>query len=266
MVADKVGRASGEEETRVNAPDLPLKDKVALITGASSGIGQAIAVAWARAGAMVGCAARSVDGLADTVAEIEGFGGTALAVRTDVTDRSEVERMIAQTTSEFGGLDILLINAGGNLERNVVGEDDPDNWVATLQLNLVGAYYTAREAVPHMRARDGGRILLMGSGIGHRAAPGASAYAVSKAGLRMLTRVLAEELVEHDITVNEIIPGPVWTPATVQEHETTGWAVASIPNEWVKQPEDVVSLALFLACQPNPGPTAQSFSLLRRQL
>ena len=245
--------------------ELPLKDKLTLVTGASSGIGRAIAVAWARAGAKVACAARSGDALDETVAEIESIGGTGLAIRADVTDRGDVERMLAQTASAFGGLDILMINAGGNLERNLVGEDDPDGWLATVHLNLVGSYYTAREAIPHLKARGGGRILLMGSGMGHRAIPGASAYAVSKAGLWMLTRVLSEELVEHGITVNEIIPGPVWTPATIREHESEGWAVASIPNEWVKQPEEVAPLALFLACQPEPGPTAQSFSLMRRQ-
>lgn len=250
----------------MTGPDQPLNDKVALVTGASSGIGRAIAVAWARAGAKVGCAARSAGALAEVVAEIEGAGGTGLAIPTDVTDRAEVERMLARTASAFGGLDLLLINAGGNLERNLIGEDDPDGWLETVHLNLVAAYYTAREAIPHLKARGGGRMLLMGSGMGHRAIPAASAYAVSKAGLWMLTRVLAEELLEHGITVNEIIPGPVWTPATIREHETSGWAVASIPNEWVKQPEEVVPLALFLASQPEPGPTAQSFSLLRRQI
>ena len=244
---------------------LSLKDKVALVTGASSGIGRAIAVAWARDGARVGCAARSAGGLAEVVAEIEKSGGTGLAIPTDVTDRAQVERMLERAVSALGGLDLLLINAGGNLERNLVGEDDPDGWLATVHLNLVGAYYTARAAIPHLKARGGGRILLMGSGMGHRAIPAASAYAVSKAGLWMLTRVLAEELMEHGITVNEIIPGPVWTPATIREHENDGWAVASIPNEWVKQPEEVVPLARFLASQPEPGPTAQSFSLLRRQ-
>ena len=245
--------------------ELPLKDKVALVTGAGRGIGRAIAITWARAGAKVGCAARSTSDLAETVAEIEAAGAAGLAVPADVTSRPDVERMLQQTTSAFGGLDILLINAGGNLERNLVGEDDPDNWLATVHLNLAGAYYTAREAIPHLKARGGGRILMMGSGMGHSATSGASAYAVGKAGVWMLVRVLAEELVEHDITVNEIIPGPVWTPATIQEHEHGGWPVASNPHEWLKQPEDVAPLALFLASQPAPGPTAQSFSLMRRQ-
>ncbi|MCY4453177.1 MAG: SDR family NAD(P)-dependent oxidoreductase [Immundisolibacterales bacterium] len=244
--------------------ELPLRDKVALVTGASTGIGRAIAVTWARAGAKVACAARSAGHLAETIAEIEAAGGTGLAVRADVTSRPDVERMLEETATTFGGLDLLLINAGGNLERNLVGEDDPENWAASVQLNLVGAYSTAREAIAHLKARGGGRIFLMGSGMGHRAGPGSSSYAVAKAGLWMLTRVLAQELVEHDITVNEIIPGPVWTPATKREYESTGWSVASIPHEWVKQPEEVAPLALFLASQPAPGPTAQSFSLMRR--
>ncbi len=249
----------------MTAPELPLENKVALVTGASSGLGRAIAITWARAGAKVACAARSAGDLAETVAAIEAIGATGLAVRADVTRRTDVERMLDETASAFGGLDILMINAGGNLERSRVGEDDPENWLATVHLNLVGAYYTAREAIPHLKARGGGRMLLMGSGMGHRAIAGSSAYAVAKAGSWMLTRVLAEELVEHGITVNEIIPGPVWTRATIEEHETGGWPVASIPHEWLKQPEEVAPLALFLASQPEPGPTAQSFSLMRRQ-
>ena len=250
----------------MTATELPLENKVALVTGASSGIGEAIAIAWARAGASVACAGRSADRLAETVAAIDAIGGTGLAVRADVTRHADVVRMFEETASALGGLDVLLINAGGNLERGRVGEDDPEGWLATIQLNLVGAYYTAREAIPHLKARGGGRILLMGSGMGHRALAGASAYCVAKAGAWMLTRALAEELVEHGITVNEIVPGPVWTPATIEEHETSGWAVASIPNEWVKQPEEVTPLALFLASHPEPGPTAQSFTLLRRQM
>ena len=245
--------------------ELPLENKVALVTGASSGIGRAIAVGWARAGARVACAARSASGLAETVAAIEAAGRDGLAVRADVTRHADVERMYEETASAFGGIDIVMINAGGNHERNRIGEDDPEGWLATVQLNLAGAYYTAREAIPHLKARGGGRMLLMGSGMGHRALAGSSAYCVAKAGAWMLTRALAEELVEHAITVNEIIPGPVWTPATIREHETSGWPVASIPNEWVKQPEEVVPLSIFLASHPEPGPTAQTFTLLRRQ-
>ena len=97
--------------------ELPLENKVALVTGASSGIGRAIAIAWARAGARVACAARSAGGLAETVAAIEAAGGTGLAVRADVTRHAEVERMFEETASAFGGIDVVMINAGGNLER-----------------------------------------------------------------------------------------------------------------------------------------------------
>ena len=162
--------------------ELPLENKVALVTGASSGIGRAIAVGWARAGARVACAARSASGLAETVAAIEAAGRDGLAVRADVTRHADVERMYEETASAFGGIDIVMINAGGNHERNRIGEDDPEGWLATVQLNLAGAYYTAREAIPHLKARGGGRMLLMGSGMGHRALAGASAYCVAKAG------------------------------------------------------------------------------------
>ena len=198
--------------------ELPLENKVALVTGASSGIGQAIAIAWAHGPALrVACAARSTGGLAETVAAIEAASGTGLAVRADVTRRTDVERMFEETASAFGGLDIVMINAGREPRTKSRRRGRPrEGWLATIHLNLAGAYYTAREAIPHLKARGGGRILLMGSGMGHRAVPGASAYCVAKAGAWMLTRALAEELVEHGITVNEIIPGPVWTPATIR--------------------------------------------------
>ena len=172
--------------------------------------------------------------------------------------------MIESTVRELAGLDLVLINAGGNLERKRVGEDSPEGWEAVLSINLFGAYYTAREAFPHLTARGGGRIVAMGSGMGHRSAPGAGSYAVAKAGLWMLVRVLAQKLVEHNICVNKIIPGPVWTPATREEDATDGWPVASQPHEWLKEPEDVAPLAVFLASHRAPGPTAQSFSLMRR--
>ncbi len=240
-----------------------LGGKVAIVTGAGRGIGRAIARAYAGAGAAVCCAARTVSEIQTTVREIEAAGGRALCVQTDVTQVAAVEHMVQATVDAFGGLDILVINAGGGGERNNVEESDPDRWCRTLEVNLFGAYYCARAVIPALKKRGGGKILTIGSGMGHRGMAGASAYSCSKAGLWMLTRVLAQELRASNISVNELNPGPVLTSntATVAAQRR---GVFGIEGEWVKSPEDVVPLALFLATQPLVGPTAQSFNLMRR--
>jgi 3-oxoacyl-[acyl-carrier protein] reductase len=244
--------------------ELGLAGKVAVVTGAGRGIGKAIARAYAQAGAAVCCAARTQAEIEQTARAIKQTGGRALAISTDVTRLDSVERMLQATVEAFGGLDILVINAGVNLDRQTIEESDPEGWRATIEINLMGAYYTARAAIPYLKQRGAGKIITIGSGIGHRGRTEQSAYACSKAALWMLTRVLAQELWPYHISVNELIPGPVKTtlsaPVVAQ-----GNSVFAIDSEWIKLPEDVVPLALFLATQPDVGPTAQSFSLMRRE-
>lgn len=245
-----------------NTAEQTLQGRTALITGAGRGIGRAIALGFARAGAQVVCAARTSAQVQAVADEIAAAGGSALALTCDVTDVAQVEAMYAQTTTARGGLDVLVINAGVELEKNTVADSDPALWAQVIQTNLIGAYHCARAAVPHLQAR-GGKIIVVGSGMGHRGAARSSAYCCSKAGLWMLTRVLAQEVWDVGIAVNELVPGPVDT-------DLSRWArrQADLPpdwsSEWFKQPEDVVPLALFLATQPPVGPTAQSFSLMRR--
>lgn len=243
-----------------------LSGKVALVTGAGRGIGRAIAVAYAEAGAAVSCAARTAAEIEESVRLIESQGGRGLAVPTDVTQLEAVQRLLATTVATFGGLDILVINAGDNFDRRPVDDSVPDDWRATIELNLVGAYYCAKAAVPYLKQRGGGKIITIGSGLGHRGIAGRSAYACSKAGLWMLTRVLAQELWPYNISVNELIPGPVATALSTDTASPGGSPILEIESEWFKQPEDVVPLALFLATQPDVGPTAQSFSLMRRDI
>ena len=244
-----------------------LSGKVAVVTGAGRGIGRAIAVGYAAAGATVCCVARTEPEIARTVGDIRSDGGTATSVQADVTDYDSVVHTFDAAISEFGGVDIVVINAGGNLDDGRdVESGNLEQWTDTVQLNLVGAYHTARAAIPHLKQRGGGKIIAIGSGLGRRGRPGMSAYATAKAGLSMLVRVLAQELWQHDISVNELIPGPVLTGRVTQAYAQKAGSVFQDDSEWIKTPEDVVPLALFLATQPVKGPTGQTYSLMRRDM
>lgn len=237
-----------------------LDGKVAVVTGAGRGIGRAIALAYGAAGAHVVCAARTAADLDDVVAGVVRDGGQATAVPTDVTDEDAVEALFGQV-DEIGGLDLVVLNAGGLPARGPLSATSLADWQATLDLNVTAAFLCARAAIPRLRSRGGGKILLVGSGLGHRGMPEFGAYASAKAAQWMLTRVLAQELQGEPISVNELVPGPVDTSIGTGQFDSN-----RMPGEWAKRPEDVVPLALFLATQPDHGPSAQSFGLLRRDL
>lgn len=244
-----------------------LQGRVALVTGAGKGIGRAIALAYAQAGAAVCCAGRTAADVIALAEEIHKAGGQAIATAVDVTQEADVDRMVASCLEAFGRLDILVLNAGVAAEGASVEASAAQRWRQTLDVNLFGAYLCAKAAIPSLKTAGGGKVLTIGSGLGHTGQPGISDYACAKAGLWMLTRVLAQELAPHQIDVNELIPGPVDTAmiatAAAQGHLQ---ANPALQHEWLKQPEDVVPLALFLATQPPRGPTAQSFGLGRRPI
>lgn len=241
-----------------------LAGKVAVVTGAGRGIGAAIAAGFAREGAVVCCAARSAAETDATAAAIRAAGADAFSLTADVTRAEDVARLYDQVVARAGGLDLLVINAGVSLDQRPVADSDPDAFIRTVEVNLTGAYHCARLAIPHLRARGGGRMIMLGSGMGHGSAHGHAAYSCSKAALWMLVRILADELRADGIAVNELVPGPVDTAMT-QLPQSSG-SVVKNPVEWLKRPEDVVPLALFLAGHPAPGPTGQSFSLMRRTI
>jgi len=247
----------------MNLNEKALRGKVAVITGAGRGIGKAIALAYAKAGAAIVCVARTTAEIEKTADEITRKGEKALAVITDVTSSESVDTMFNKAAKHFGGIDIVVINAGANYDRETVENSSLENWKRTLDVNLNGAYYCANSAIPFLKQRGAGKIITIGSGFGHRGYAGGAAYSCSKAGLWMLTRILAQELLQYNISVNELIPGPVQTSID-NNMKTTTSKNKTMESEWQKQLEDVIPLALFLASQPDVGPTAQSFSLMRR--
>ena len=172
--------------------------------------------------------------------------------------------MAGKVKDAFGTIDILVNNAGGGIERRSILESEPEEWVKDVSLNLISAYLVTHALLPLLIEAGAGHIVNVGSGAGYSAGALRSAYRSGKAGLWMFTRCLAEETWEHGINVNELIPGPVATYLTRR-----GFKVGRphhIPSEYVKGPDDVVPLAVWLATQPKTGPTAQSFSLARRPL
>ena len=164
-----------------------------------------------------------------------------------------------------GRIDLILVNAGTDTEKLPIDELDIAEWKRVMDVNLNGAFYTVKAAIPYLKRNGSGKIITIGSGMGHKGRADDSAYSCSKAGLWMLTRVLAQELSEYRISVNELIPGSVITDMGKDSMKDERSAF-SINGEWIKSPDDVTDLAIFLAGQPGAGPTAQSYSLMRRDL
>jgi 3-oxoacyl-[acyl-carrier protein] reductase len=243
-----------------------LDGTVAVVTGAGRGIGRGIATAYARAGATVVLAARTVPELDEAAAEIESEGGRALAVPTDVTHPAQVAALFTRVADELGGTDLLVANAGGTFGGGTVEESDLEAWQATFALNVDGVFLCAQAAIPQLRAHGGGKIIVMGSGAGRRAGPGWGSYASAKAAVAMLVRVLAQELRADHIAVNEIVPGPVRTVLIENLPTTVAGTMAGVATEWFKTPDAVADLALYLARLPNDGATGQTFSLLGRDM
>ncbi|ABG05917.1 short-chain dehydrogenase/reductase SDR [Rubrobacter xylanophilus DSM 9941] len=229
-------------------PDL--SGKVAWVTGSSTGIGAACALALAREGCRVAVHYnRSGEEARRVVQKIEGSGGEALLVRGDVSDAAEVGRMAAEVEDRFGGLDFLVNNAGGLLERRPFSEMTEELWERVMEVNLKSVFLVSRAALPLMRRRGGGRIVNVTS-IAARTGggPGSSAYASAKGGVSTLTRAMAKELVSENILVNGVAPGVIatpfhdrYTPPEVRERLRRG-----IPIGREGTPEEVAGVVVFL--------------------
>jgi NAD(P)-dependent dehydrogenase (short-subunit alcohol dehydrogenase family) len=226
-----------------------LADKVALVTGASSGLGRNFALTLARAGAKVAVAARRVDRLDDLVREIEGFDGRAVAFALDVADSDNVRQVLADTETELGAITVLLNNAGV-MEPKAgldVTESDFDRVIAT---NLKGAWLVAQETARHMiRMGHGGSIINTASIRSFRSSPWAPVYCASKAGVMALTQSLALSLAPHKIRVNAIAPGLFNTEMTegLAETDMGRSLIERIPQGRAAEPAELDGVLLLLA-------------------
>jgi 3-oxoacyl-[acyl-carrier protein] reductase len=190
-----------------------LKDKVALITGASQGIGRATALTLVEAGAQVAVAARNAEKLASLVSEIEAGGGVALAVPMDVADPAQVKAGFQQTLAKFAKLDILVNNAA--ITRDTLAlRMKLEDWEAVLRTNLTGAYLCTQQALGAMLKQRSGRIINIASVVAETGNAGQANYVSAKAGLMGLTRAIAVEVASRSITVNCVAPGFISTPMT----------------------------------------------------
>ncbi len=224
-----------------------LTGKVALVTGASQGLGQAMAVRLGTAGAQVACVARNQDKLKETVAAITDAGGTAAAFACDVTDGGSVDQVIEAVVDKWQRLDILVNNAGVTRDTLVPRMSDED-WDTVLDTNLRGAFLMTRAATRPMMQQRYGRIINISSVSGLMGNPGQANYSASKAGLIGLTRTVARELAKRKITVNAIAPGFIETDmARALGDAILDEAKKRIPARRLGQPAEVADLVAFLA-------------------
>jgi dehydrogenase/reductase SDR family protein 4 len=230
--------------------DHSLAGKVALVTGGRRGIGKTIALALAEAGADVAiCDVVVEDGQLDDVAgKIRGLGRRSLAFQADTSRRSEVDSLFSKVTEQFGRIDILVNNAGIGVPGRLVDLKE-EEWDRVLNINLKGYYLCAQAAAIRMMERKRGNILCIASQFAFKAAPGLGVYSIAKAGVVMLTRVLARELGSFGIRVNAIAPGLVKTELSRHDWDDPDLRAqreAAIPLGKVAETDDLVGLALFL--------------------
>ncbi|TWU43864.1 3-oxoacyl-[acyl-carrier-protein] reductase FabG [Novipirellula aureliae] len=224
-----------------------LKGQVAIVTGASQGLGKAVAVALGQNGAHVVCCARNAEKLAATVSEIEAAGGSAEALSVDVTDRQAAADAIKDTHKKHGRLDILVNNAGITRDKLMRGMSD-EEWDDVIATNLTSCFVCCRAAAGVMRKAKYGRIINMASISGLIGNPGQANYSASKAGMIGMTRTMSKELVNRGVTVNAVAPGFIASEMTQELGDVVLEEVKKrIPAKRVGEPEDVAAAVLFLA-------------------
>lgn len=234
-----------------------LNDKVALVTGAGSGIGRGIAQTLAREGATVVALSLTAEHAEETASAIRQVGGEAMAIAADVRSRADVLRAVAAAQQAYGRLDCLVNNAGVNVCSPILDLEEED-WDRVFDVNVKGTYLTTRAALPSMVARRQGRIVNIASWVGRHPLPRFAHYSASKAAVIALTRGLALEVAEHNITVNAVLPGNVWSNiwpgvladyarlTSTPEAECLQEFIQGMPFKRMQTVEDIAASVVFL--------------------
>jgi 3-oxoacyl-[acyl-carrier protein] reductase len=225
-----------------------IEGKVALVTGAASGIGRATARLFADEGAAVVVTDVNAEGVRTVVGEIEAAGRTAAGWTLDVTDAERIQLVVREAVGRFGGIDILVNNAGASLIAPVLAEDFVDTWTRALDVNLSAQVHLIRACLPHLMREEGGRIVNIASTEGLGATAMASPYTASKHGVVGLTRALAVELGSQGVTVNCVCPGPIRTGMTapIPDDAKRKFARRRVPLRRYGEPEEVAHAILGL--------------------
>ena len=242
--------------------EFSLVGKVALITGASRGIGRAIGLRLAQAGAKVVVSSRKLENVQAVADEITAAGGEALAVQAHVGRPDDVAALVARTVETFGRVDVAVNNAATNPHFGPLLSADEGQWDKILDTNAKGMFRVCKAVVPHMEAQGGGKIINLASVAGQRPSPGMGVYGISKAAVIMLTQVLALELGHANIQVNAIAPGVIKTRFSQLLWQTPQFADpirARLPLGRFGEPEDVAGLALYLASPASDYVTGAVF-------
>lgn len=247
---------------------MQLDDKIVLVTGAGRGIGQAIALAFAREGARIAVAARSVVEIEKTAAQVRSLGTECLLIPTDVSRLDEVHRAVNEVIGVFEKIDVLVNNAGVQGPIGPLIDNEADSWIRTFEVNLFGTFYCIKSVLPHMMKRRMGKIINLSGGGATGPRPRFSAYGVSKTAILRLTETLAEELRPFNIQVNAIAPGAVNTRMLDEILEAGDIAGPEIENARGRQtsggvsPELAAKLAVFLGSAAAAGLTGKLISAI----
>ncbi|MEU4209487.1 glucose 1-dehydrogenase [Streptomyces sp. NPDC026206] len=226
--------------------------RTVLVTGGGTGIGRAIALAFAREGARVVVAGRRPEPLEETVSAIEAEGGEAAAVTADVTRSEDVRALVGQTVARYGGLDVAVNNVGTFIPPTKVADIPEDGWHAIMATNLTGLWLSMKHEIDHMRAHGGGAVVNISSNLGaHKRLPGLGAYAAGKAAVSVLTRTAALDHIGDGVRINAVSPGPVDTPMSSRPGESSSAKAErmsrEVPAGRAGTPEEVAAAVLHLA-------------------